>query len=118
MFSLPRLLGWSLVDVNKYAHVWKRLGGSVITNPEILDFIHARHDCKPSYMARYSPQGKICAAVAVWGGKYPAGDTEALHKCGISDRRFGTPEITQPVAPKCRPVLPSNTRPYGQMNTH
>lgn len=116
MFSFIRSLGWQTLSHQEYAQTWQRFGGSVITHPDILDFIQQRFDCSPLYLGKPDGQGGFAAAIATWG-KSLAGDKEALVRLGIEDRYdFGSPEVMLPLGPEFHGMLGYRSKFVSQVH--
>ncbi len=95
-----RDLGWQRINPDEYRASHARLGGSVITHPDVLDFLHARAALKPVYLGHAGAQGLLAGALCRWGRDL-AGDERALRR--LQPRYdFGAPEIILPLQSEAR----------------
>jgi hypothetical protein len=114
--AFARSFGWSVISAHAYAETWQRFGGSVITHPDILDFLHQRFDCKPCFLGKTDKQGNLSAAIATWGNTI-AGDKSALARLGIDDRYdFGSPEVILPLGPDFRGLIGYRSKFVSQIH--
>jgi len=88
------MLGWEKVSVDVYRRHYDAYGGSVITHPDILEFIHARKKIDHAYYVRKGDNGR--AAVCRWR-HWVAGDFQALKELVSPDYDFGEPEVIVPM---------------------
>src|SRR5690606_21898291 len=102
-----------------YRNLYSQLGGSVITHPDILDFIHARKRLHHGYYAR-SRAGEPCAAVCRWGS-WLAGDLQVLEERVQPDYDFREPEVNVPAkraADRKGGVVLLKTRTLSPLSSH
>lgn len=91
-----RTLGWKKIGAADYRQCYEQFGGSVITHPDVLEFIHARRNCRPGYYGRAERTRPLSGALCRWGS-YLAGDERALRTLVRPAYDFGAPEIIVPM---------------------
>lgn len=93
-----RTYGWKAISATAYRAAYEKWGGSVITHPRVLDFIH-RH--KPGIPHEYlcsSGNPGTSTAICRWG-RWLAGDLPALNRYVQPELDFGEPEVILPQSP-------------------
>lgn len=74
------MAGWRKSKDSTYAECHKLFGGSVITHPDVLNFLHNRLPCNPDYYVKKDTDGRLLGALCTWDGKHLAGDAEFSKK--------------------------------------
>lgn len=100
-----RTLGWLNVSAQDYRECYERFGGSVVTHPDVLDFLHARMPLAPQYLGvRGGEDGMLAGAACRWGDRL-AGDERTLREVVQPRFDLGAPEIVLPCSGRARPWL-------------
>ncbi|MBB3102662.1 GNAT family N-acetyltransferase [Azomonas macrocytogenes] len=96
--------GWTAIDSAAYAEAWRRLGGSVITHPDIVERLATLVGIPVRYLG-WQQGGELVAAIPCWG-RHLALSKEVLKQAG--KKRFfdlGNAEVILPIAEHaCVPV--------------
>ncbi|MBQ0955072.1 GNAT family N-acetyltransferase [Serratia symbiotica] len=112
----PAFLGWSLGTALDYEMCHHMYGGSFITHPDVLAFIHARFDCSPSVHIKRDSNGALLGAFCAWKKAHLAGDIAITQKLGIERYPFNKDEIILPFNQKLRGILPFRTKLISSLN--
>lgn len=110
MNLLTRLLGWKEASFIDYQQAYTVFGGSILSNPRILQFIHRRFQLDERYFIKHDRTGRLIGAVCTWDNKYIAGDQRIMHKYGINRYPFNTDEIALPIDLNSQMSLPFRTK--------
>ncbi len=91
--------GWTRIEADRYAGLWQRYGGSVMTHPLIVARLAALTGIPVRYLGWPGEDGGLLAGLPCWG-RYLALSKEALKRAG-KKRYFdlGNAEVILPVAP-------------------
>ncbi len=89
--------GWRPISADLYAQVWARLGGSVVTHPQVVSRLSALAGIPVRYLG-WPLQGELQAAVPVWG-RHLALSRDVLKRQGRRDFfDLGNAEVILPAA--------------------
>lgn len=113
---MPTFLGWRAGTSSDYETCHRQYGGSFITHPEVLEFLHARFDCSPSVHIKQNRDGTFLGAFCAWKKAHLAGDTPITKKLGIVHYPFNKDEIILPFHQKLRGVIPFKTKLISSFN--
>lgn len=115
-FRFWRERGWQEISAEEYAAAWMNLGGSVATNPQVVERLAALAGIAVRYLAVFDQKGTLHAAIATWG-KYLALSKEMLKargKRGLYD--LGNAEIIIPAASEAKFRLRHRVRYLSNLN--
>jgi hypothetical protein len=104
-FRNRQLKKWQEISADEYAEVYAELGGSVLSNPLVVDALSLTTGLPINYYALFDG-GQIVAAIPVWK-KWVAGSKKALKKSnkkGMVD--MGNAELILPIRQQARIILP------------
>ncbi|MDH1279685.1 MULTISPECIES: GNAT family N-acetyltransferase [unclassified Pseudomonas] len=89
--------GWRPISADLYAQMWERLGGSVMTHPQVVSRLSALAGISVRYLG-WPLQGELRAAVPVWG-RHLALSRDVLKRQGRRDLfDLGNAEVILPIA--------------------
>ncbi|MGH8439375.1 MAG: GNAT family N-acetyltransferase [Pseudomonas sp.] len=100
-FRCWRERGWSVIDAQAYAQAWQRLGGSVITHPQIVERLSDLAGLPVRYLG-WVEGDQLVAALPTWGRDL-ALSRDALKRAGkrgLFD--LGNAEVILPLADQAR----------------
>lgn len=113
---LTNCLGWKTCNLENYQQAWQQFGGSVLTNPQILQFLNERFKPDVSFWHCHDRQGKLTGAICIWDKKIIAGDKRYLSQLPGRHYPLNADEIALPLAPDWRGILPWQTRFLSSLN--
>ena len=97
--------GWSLCSADEYREIWQRYGGSVATNPDVVERLSDFSGIGVRYLCQHDGSGVPIAGVATWGG-YLALSRKVLKQQGKRDLfDMGNAEVILPIAPDATVTL-------------
>lgn len=116
-FKFFRERGWQEIDAATYAETWARLGGSVITHPDVVARLSELAGLPVRYLG-WIREGRVDVAIAGWG-RYLALSRDALKHFGRK-RLFdlGNAEYILPAAPDVRAPLRHHVRYLSEKHEH
>ncbi len=115
-----RTLGWRTVSPQDYRRCYESFGGSVVTHPDVLEFLHARLPLVPHYLGIDGDHGELAGAACRWGDRL-AGDERSLRDIVRPDYDLGAPEIVLPCSARARPwtrLLMLKTSHLSALSSH
>lgn len=107
--------GWSPVDASTYASAWQRFGGSVATNPLVVERLADLAGIPVRYLG-WQSGGELKAAIPTWG-RHLALSKDVLKqqgKRGLFD--LGNAEIILPLAADAHVPLRHRVRYLSELN--
>lgn len=116
MNVLPRLLGWQEASFTDYQLAYTAFGGSVLSDPRILHFIHQRFQLNERYFIRHNSAGELVGGVCIWDNRYIAGDQRIMRKHGINHYPLNCDEVALPISVNARMILPFRTKFLSDLN--
>lgn len=107
--------GWSSLSSVEYADLWRKYGGSVATNPEVIERLAGLAEVPVRYLG-WQKEEEIIAGLPCWG-RYLALSKEGLKK-HRKKRLFdlGNAEIILPAAPDSGAILRHRAEYLGEPN--
>lgn len=116
MNIIKNFFGWHEIDSQDYDTTFKKFGGNIISNPNVLAFLHNRFTLNESYYAHRNNAGDIDGAICVWNNKYIAGEPKAVMKYGLKIYPLNFDEIILPISEEVV-YLPFKTKHLSGANT-
>lgn len=116
MSIISNLTGWVESSFADYQLAYTAFGGSTISNPEILTFIHSRFDLKERFYIKRNQMSELIAGICVWDNNFIAGDQKIVKKHGIDRYPLNFDEIVLPVAPDVSLMIPFRTKFLSVIN--
>lgn len=110
-----KMAGWRKSKDSTYAECHKLFGGSVITHPDVLNFLHNRLPCNPDYYVKKDTDGRLLGALCTWDGKHLAGDAEFSKKIANA-YPFSKDEIILPISSSEEYVIPFKSKYLSPIN--
>lgn len=110
--------GWAVDSAENYALCHNMYGGSFITHPDVLEFLHKRLDCFPAYYIKRDKHGALLGGFCTWKSTYLAGDSAITQEVGANHYSFNKDEITLPLHPALRTIVPFKTKLLSPINQH
>lgn len=107
--------GWTAIDAVTYADAWQRLGGSVVTHPEVVARLAGLAGLPVRYLGWFAA-GELQAAMPAWG-RYLALSKDVLKregKRGLFD--LGNAEVILPCATAAQITLRHRVRYLSTLN--
>lgn len=107
--------GWAPIDAAAYAAAWQRFGGSVVTQPQVVERLAALAGIPVRYLG-WQEQGELKAALPTWG-RHLALSKDVLKQQGkraLFD--LGNAEVILPLAADARVRLRHKARYVSDLN--
>lgn len=108
--------GWKEASLADYQQAYHLFGGSVLSDPRILHFFHARFHLNERFFIKHDNTGQLAGGICVWNNRFIAGDKQQAHKNGIGRYPFNFDEIVLPIHPAVRGILPFRTKVLSAIN--
>ncbi|WP_247734880.1 antimicrobial resistance protein Mig-14 [Proteus mirabilis] len=102
--------GWQQGSIIEYQEAYNQFGGSVITAPDILDFIHNRYSLKENFFIKKDKNNKVIGAFCTWYDKYLAGEQKVAHNLGLCSYMLNFDEIILPLSPNEKFFIPAKSK--------
>lgn len=112
------LSGWEIGNKHDYADAYHIYGGSTATHPDILQFLHTKSNCDPTYFIKRNSTGSLLGAYCTWGHRYLAGDTKARKKFALEKYPLTCGEIVLPILSTLKPIIPFKTKYLSAINNN
>ncbi|PIJ49230.1 Mig-14 family protein [Erwinia sp. OLTSP20] len=116
-FLLAQLSRWETGSAADYQQCHRLYGGSFVTHPQVLDFLHARFDCQPAFYVKRHTDGSPAGAFCSWSGAHLAGDGPITKKLAMEYYSFNKDELILPLHPDLRTFLPIKTKILSNINS-
>jgi len=116
MKPLYRLLGWQESSFDDYQQAYANFGGSILSDPRILQFFHRRFNLNERYYIKRDRDNEIVGGVCVWDNHFIAGDQRVVLKHGIGRYPLNFDELVLPLKHSHSIVLPFRTKFLSNIN--
>ncbi len=103
-------MGWQQGSESEYREAYTKFGGSVITSPDLLNFIHQRFNLDEKFYIRKDRNNQIIGAFCTWYDKYLAGEQKIAHKLELYRYMLNFDEIILPLSAEEKVFLPANSK--------
>lgn len=109
-------MGWQQGSIVEYQEAYNKFGGSVITAPEILDFIHKRHNVDEKFFIKKDKSNQVIGAFCTWYDKYLAGEQKIAKNLGLHSYMLNFDEIILPLSLNEKFIIPSKSKFLSEKN--
>ncbi|HEJ9541392.1 hypothetical protein GHV27_08445 [Proteus mirabilis] len=109
-------MGWQQGSAIEYQEAYNKFGGSIITSPEILNFIHTRFDLNEKFYIKKDKDNQIIGAFCTWHDKFLAGEQKIAIKLELYRYMLNFDEIILPLSIEDNVFLPVNSKFLSSKN--
>ncbi len=109
-------MGWRQGSAIEYQEAYNKFGGSIITSPEILNFIHTRFDLDEKFYIKKDKDNQIIGAFCTWHDNFLAGEQKITHKLGLYRYMLNFDEIILPLSPDKTFFIPASSKFLSNKN--
>lgn len=103
-------MGWQQGSEVEYQEAYNNFGGSVITSPEVLSFIHARFNLNERFYIKKDKNNRIIGAFCTWHDKYLAGEQKVAKKLNLHHYMLNFDEIILPLSQENKFIVAANSK--------
>ncbi|TQI79581.1 Mig-14 protein [Serratia fonticola] len=108
--------GWRQGTAAEYEQCHRLYGGSFITHPEVLTFLHQRLDCQPRYYIKRDNHDLLVGAFCSWQNSNFACDGKTAKRLKVDCYQLNKDEMILPMHPEFKSVLPFKTKILSSLN--
>ncbi|ARA21921.1 TPA: hypothetical protein SMM80_002912 [Proteus mirabilis] len=109
-------MGWRQGSAIEYQEAYNKFGGSIITSPEILNFIHTRFDLDEKFYIKKDKDNQIIGAFCTWHDNFLAGEQKIAIKLELYRYMLNFDEIILPLSIEDNVFLPVNSKFLSSKN--
>ena len=109
-------MGWQQGSAIEYQEAYNKFGGSVITSPEVLNFIHSRFNLNEKFHIKKDKNKQIVGAFCTWHDKYLAGEQKIAHGLGLYRYMLNFDEIILPLSPNEKFIITAKSKFLSEKN--
>ncbi|PIJ49234.1 Mig-14 family protein [Erwinia sp. OLTSP20] len=117
-FFISKILRWDVGTASDYKQCHNLYGGSFVTHPEVLEFLHSRYDCQPTFYVKRDSSGVPVGSFCTWLGSHLAGDIKVTKKLDMEYCPFNKDELILPVSPGTKIIIPVKTKIISNINAN
>ncbi|KAF1368543.1 Mig-14 family protein [Yokenella regensburgei] len=117
-FFVSKILQWKIGTEADYQQCHSLYGGSFVTHPEVLNFLHSRYDCKPTYYIKHNANGAPVGSFCTWLGAHLAGDCKVTKMLDMEYYPFNKDELILPLSPEIKAIFPVKTKILSSINSN
>lgn len=103
-------MGWQQGSVVEYQEAYNNFGGSIISSPEVLSFIHARFNLNEKFYIKKDKNNRIIGAFCTWHDKYLAGEQKVAKELNLHHYMLNFDEIILPLSLENKFIVAANSK--------